>query len=184
MIRARALFDATVLPHLDAAYSLARFLARDADAAEDIVQEAMLRAFRGFDGFRGGDARAWLLAIVRNCARSWAAARPRAAAGAAEEGGPEDPWDREAETPEASLARGDEIAAVRALVAALPEPFRETLVLRELEDLSYRDVAAVTGVPVGTVMSRLARARALFGAAWRRRFGEESLPVPKEHETP
>jgi RNA polymerase sigma factor (sigma-70 family) len=165
-----ARFKEVVLPHLDAAYGLARVLAREPDAAEDIVQEAMLRAFRGFDGFRGGDPRAWLLAIVRNCFLTWAAARrSEGAAPDPDDETVEDPWGREAATPEALLERGDEIAAVRGVIAVLPGPFREALVLREMEDLSYREIAAVTGVPVGTVMSRLARARSLFGAAWRRR---------------
>ncbi|MGY2047399.1 sigma-70 family RNA polymerase sigma factor [Methylobacterium sp. JK268] len=181
MLRDRERFDAVVMPHLDAAYTLARFLTRDATAAEDVVQEAMLRAFRGFDSFRGSDARPWLLAILRNCVRTWAASHRREGAAPPDEESCPDLWDRETATPESVLARDDEIAAVRALVAALPEPFRETLVLREMDELSYRDVAAVTGVPVGTVMSRLARARALFSAAWRRRFGDDA-PQPRPEE--
>jgi RNA polymerase sigma-70 factor (ECF subfamily) len=147
-----------VLPHLDGAYSFARFLTRDASMAEDVVQEAFLRAFRGFGGFRGEDARAWLFAIVRNCVFS-SGRGPRTTDIESEQ------LADEADTPEDALVRASEIQAVRGAIAALPEPFRETLVLRELEELSYRDVAAVTGAPIGTVMSRLARARRMLAAA-------------------
>ncbi|MFE1598917.1 sigma-70 family RNA polymerase sigma factor [Methylobacterium sp. ID0610] len=180
MADAAARFEEVVLPHLDAAYNVACFLARDRNVAEDIVQEAVLRALRGFDGYAGGAPRAWLIAIVRNCFLTWAAAQPgsgRARHSHRCHDGPEDeppgdPWDREPETPEAALLQHDETAAVRRLVEELPEPFREALVLREMEDLSYRQIAEITGVPVGTVMSRLSRARSLFEVSWRRRFGE------------
>jgi RNA polymerase sigma-70 factor (ECF subfamily) len=152
-----------ILPHLDAAYNLARFLSRDAAGADDIVQESFLRAFRAFEGYRGGDPKAWLLAIVRNCSLTWAKAR-RA------ETGPEVPAteelaDEAAESPEGCLSRASEIEQVRRVIAGLPEPFRETLVLRELEDFSYRQIAQVLGVPLGTVMSRLARARQMLIAS-------------------
>ncbi len=192
MSDAAARFTSTVLPHLDAAYNVARFLTRDPDAAEDIVQEAILRALRGFDGYRGGDARAWLLAIVRNCVRNWVAMRSGAAPASlsgdrgqgAEDEPRDDPWDREPITPEAALLRDDEAAAVRRLIETLPGPFREVLVLREMEDLSYRQIAEITGAPIGTVMSRLARARGMFDAAWRQDLGEDRLrPGPRrEHE--
>ena len=171
--RARRFRD-LALPQLDAAYNLARHLARDAEAAEDIVQDAYLRALRGFDGYRGGDPRAWILQIVRNRFYDWARERRLdrtvplpAAGGEADEAGADIP-DPDAGTPEEALAGADEAQAVRAVVAGLPALFREALVLREMEDLSYREIAAVTGTPIGTVMSRLARARQLFGEAWRR----------------
>lgn len=153
-------FRALVLPHLDAAYGFARYLTRDASQAEDIVQEAFLKAFRGFSGFRGGDPRAWLFAIVRttflSAARSRAAwAEPEATEAIASED----------DTPEDALLRQGEVAMVRGAIEALPEPFRETLVLRELEELSYRQIAEVTSAPIGTVMSRLARARQMLLAA-------------------
>ncbi|WP_430911604.1 sigma-70 family RNA polymerase sigma factor [Methylobacterium sp. sgz302541] len=176
----RGSFEETVLPHLDAAYNLARFLTREPDAADDIVQEAFLRAFRSFEGFRGGDPRAWLLAIVRNGVRDWASERGRERArlaplaGAGEDGEEaERVPDRDRDTPAEAVLRGDEAALVRRTLEGLPEIFREVLVLREFDDLSYREIAEVTVVPIGTVMSRLARARALFGAAWRRHGGDE-----------
>jgi RNA polymerase sigma-70 factor (ECF subfamily) len=168
-----------VLPHLDAAYNLARYLLRDPVAAQDVVQDAFVRAFRAFDGYRGGDPKAWLFAIVRNCCHSWArttAADPMPLDGSEIGDGDDlgtttidahlvDPGD----TPEAALLRQDEIAAMRMLVEHLPSAYREALVLREMEELSYQQIATVTGVPIGTVMSRLARARLLLAAAWRRR---------------
>ncbi|GJD52787.1 hypothetical protein OPKNFCMD_5554 [Methylobacterium crusticola] len=180
MADAAARFNDTVMPHLDAAYTFARYLARDRDCAEDIVHDAVLRALRSFEDYRGGDARAWLLAIVRNCFLTWAAARSKAGGAPAvrADGGTDepagDPWDREAVTPEAALLRRDEAAAVRTLIETLPEPFREALVLREMEDLSYRQIAEITGVPIGTVMSRLARARTMFGASWQRLLGTDA----------
>jgi RNA polymerase sigma factor (sigma-70 family) len=165
-------FRELMLPHLDACYNFARCLLHDAAAAEDVVQEAYLRAFRAFPGYRGGEPKAWMLSIVRNCAFTWSKTeRGRAAVvssldfGRADGTPPPEPADPEQETPEAALVRRGEIAAVRAAVAALPEPFRETLVLRELEELSYKEIAAVTSAPIGTVMSRLARARTLLAEA-------------------
>jgi RNA polymerase sigma factor (sigma-70 family) len=168
-------FEELFLPHLNAAYSLARFIARDRAAADDIVQESFLRAFRSFATYRGGDAKTWLLTIVRNCSFDWTRSNRRAAgvdmaerestAGHREPFGPTDldelP-DVSQDDPETSLQRQSEIAEVRAMIQRLPEPFRETLVLRELEELSYKEIAQVTGVPVGTVMSRLARARRML----------------------
>jgi RNA polymerase sigma factor (sigma-70 family) len=168
-------FEDLFLPHLNAAYSLARFIARDRAAADDIVQESFLRAFRSFATYRGGDARTWLLAIVRNCSFDWTKSNRRAAGGEMaghdatggqlERTGPIDPNelpDDSQDDPETSLQRQSEIAEVRAMIQRLPEPFRETLVLRELEELSYKQIAEMTGVPVGTVMSRLARARRML----------------------
>jgi len=156
-------FAQAVLPHVDAAYNLARWLSGDAQDADDIVQEACLRAFRLFGGFRGGDGRPWLLAIVRNTWFSECARRKQA---------PAQPWDDDAAAgqanddsasygvdPAALLARIDDVRRVHVALAQLPVPYREVLVLRELEDLPYRDIAAVVDAPVGTVMSRLARAR-------------------------
>jgi RNA polymerase sigma-70 factor (ECF subfamily) len=155
-------FRRLVLPHLDGAYSFARFLCRDASLAEDLAQDAFLRAFRGFRGFRGGDPRAWLFAIVRSSHATWAQRRsePHPDSEAVLEAAPSD-----APSPEATLVQQGEAQTLRDAIKALPEPFRETLVLRELEELSYREIAAVTGVPTGTVMSRLARARQMLLAA-------------------
>jgi RNA polymerase sigma-70 factor (ECF subfamily) len=162
-------FRAVMLPHLDAAYNLARWLAADPAAAEDIVQDTFLRAFRAFPGYQGGSPRAWLFAILRNCWRDRAGGdqeRSRVmvnhaslseAQAAAIEAIPD-----EAETAEAALIRTEESEALRATIAAIPEPFREALVLREMEQMSYREIAAITGVPIGTVMSRLARAREML----------------------
>jgi len=162
-------FRAVMLPHLDAAYNLARWLAADPATAEDVVQETFLRAFRAFPGYQGGSPRAWLFAILRNCWRDRAGgdhergrvilnhASLTEAQAAAIEAIPD-----EAETAEAALIRTEESEALRATIAAIPEPFREALVLREMEQLPYRDIAAITGVPIGTVMSRLARAREML----------------------
>jgi RNA polymerase sigma factor (sigma-70 family) len=174
---ALARFQAMMLPHLDAAHNLARYLCRDADAAEDIVQEAFLRAFRSFADYRGGSARAWILTIVRNCHHSWWQERKRGArvepldGGLNDEGEPRERTDlpHEETTPETALLERDQAAEVRDILGALPEAFREILVLRELEDLSYREISDVTTTPLGTVMSRLARARAMFAEAWKRR---------------
>ena len=152
-----ARFERTVLPHLDDAYTLARYLVRDQHDAQDVVQEAALRAVRYFGGYSGGDARSWLLAIVRNCAMTLLARRRGDARMT-----PFDDATEEITTAvaadEAAIAASDRSRIERAL-DALPVEFREVLVLRELEDLSYREISDVVGVPIGTVMSRLARAR-------------------------
>jgi RNA polymerase sigma-70 factor (ECF subfamily) len=152
----RRRFEAQALPHLDAAYNLARWLSRSPADADDIVQDAMLRAFRGFDGFRGGDAKAWLLTIVRNCWRSAGAATRRRSHTPIED---ENLVAGEADPEEAAIQSGAR-RRLDSLVAQLPEEFREVLILREMEDMSYREIAEITGAPIGTVMSRLARARA------------------------
>ena len=149
-------FERVVLPHLDAAYSLARWLAGNDHDAEDIAQEACVRAFRFLGGHRGGDARAWLLAIVRNTAFSWLRKnRPRAVVSIDD--------DEIAELEDPAVAAGPFCAAdrnaLRSALEALPLEFREAIVLRELEGLSYKEIAEIAGLPVGTVMSRLARAR-------------------------
>ena len=168
-------FQDIIVPHLDAAYSFARFLSRDADAAQDIVQEAFLRAYRNFETYRGGDPRAWLFAIVRNCCHVWRQQDRRKARfeqslgndGYADldEGG-EHQIASEEDSPETATIRRSEQQRVRAVISRLPEAMREILVLRELEDLSYRQIAEIIDAPIGTVMSRLARARREFGEAW------------------
>ena len=152
----QAQFEQLVLPHLDAAYNLARWLAGNDHDAEDIVQDACVRAFRFGGGFRGGNSRAWLLTIVRNTACSWLRKnRPQAAVPLGED------ELAEIEDSGGSATAFDKADAgvVRAALEALPLEFREALVLRELEGLSYKEIAEVADVPVGTVMSRLARAR-------------------------
>lgn len=153
-------FRRMVLPHLDAAYTLARYLTRDATAAEDIVQDAFLRAFRSFDGWRGDAPKAWLLAIVRNCfLTSVSIDRGKAVAIADIDALAESD---DAPSPETIVADKAEAEMVRRTIEDLPEPFREALVLRELEELSYKEIATITNVPIGTVMSRLARARQML----------------------
>jgi RNA polymerase sigma-70 factor (ECF subfamily) len=153
----RRRFEAQALPHLDAAYNLARWLSRSPSDADDIVQDAMLRAFRGFDGFRGDDIRAWLLTIVRNCCRSvGTASRRRGHTELDEEIAADAP------NPEETAIETSRRRRLDAMIALLPEEFREVLILREMEDMSYRHIAEITGSPIGTVMSRLARARAIF----------------------
>ena len=164
-------FRRLVIPHLDAAYNLARYLARDPDVAQDLVQDAFLRALRSFGTFRGEDARPWLLAIVRNRFLTWATSR-RSERIVSLEGGGSDAEapalpDPDQEDPEAALMRRDDITTLRDLIEALPSPFREVLVLREIEELSYQEIATVTGTPIGTVMSRLARARQVLQRSWR-----------------
>ena len=167
--RRRSRFESVVLPHLDAAYALARWLTRnDADAA-DAVQEAMLRAFRYFDSYREGDAKSWVLRIVRRTCYSWLE-RNRPAdvvpletdAELNEEVGAAGP----AVNTEALLQNRSDLRRLDALIEALPAPLREVVVLRELNELDYREIAEVTGVPIGTVMSRLHRARAALRRAW------------------
>jgi RNA polymerase sigma-70 factor (ECF subfamily) len=146
-----------VLPHLDAAYNLARWLTRNDAAAQDVVQESFLRAFRFHDGFRGSDGRAWLLAIVRNTCFTWLQQnRTEQTASFDEElHSPES----ELSSPSEALQQSEDREAVRRAVEELPAEYREAIVLRELEGLSYKQIAAVAGIPIGTVMSRLARAR-------------------------
>jgi RNA polymerase sigma-70 factor (ECF subfamily) len=167
-------FKQNIVPHLSAACDLARFLSRDADAAQDIVQEAFLRAYRGFAGFRGENARAWILRIVRNCHYDWLMSQRRKSrlevdshdAGYSEELIPNISSDEC--NPEAMLVREAERQAVRFVLDTMPLALREILVLRELDELSYRQISEITALPLGTVMSRLARARRAFADAWQR----------------
>ncbi len=179
----QARFEATVMPHLDAAYNLARWLSGSASDADDVVQEAYLRAFRFFSGFQNGDeanARGWLLAIVRNTwFTEWRRRVQLADATPYDEDiGGDDAlpgWSDDAGAdPETLAVRKDEVHLVHRALEALPVVFREVLVLRELEDLSYKEVAAITGVPIGTVMSRLARGRKMLAAAVRAAQGDRS----------
>ena len=144
------------MPHLDAAYNLARWLTRDAADADDVVQEAYMRAFRFSDGFHGGDGRSWILKIVRNTCFTWLKKnRPKEIVYDLEE-------DRHAAVtgnPEAHLLEESDREELKKLLEDLPATFREIVVLRDLEGLSYKEISSITEVPLGTVMSRLARAR-------------------------
>jgi RNA polymerase sigma-70 factor (ECF subfamily) len=165
----RGRFEAQVMPHLDAAYRFARWLCRSPDDADDIVQEAFLRAFRGFDTLRGSDVKPWLLSIIRNChATARRQEQRRAAVPLPEEHEQElRPESVAAEPdPESASSAADDKRTLERLIATLPEEQREVLLLRELEDMSYREIAAVAQVPIGTVMSRLARARAALRVSW------------------
>jgi RNA polymerase sigma-70 factor, ECF subfamily len=161
----RSRFESEVLPCLDAAYSLARWLVRDEHVAEDVVQDAYLRAFRYFGSFRGGDARPWLLGIVRNVCYSWFVQQKRTREFECDMEDADAPnldsQDR-IQTPETVLLQKVERAQVTAAISSLPLAFREVLVLREIEELSYEDIARVLDIPKGTVMSRLSRARRLL----------------------
>ena len=171
-------FREAALPYLDDVYTLARYLLRDAADAEDAVQECYLRAFKHFDSYRGPAMKPWLFAILRNVCRAEYARRASRAdqrdrgrarkrrAGAAVAGDP-------GNAGSADAARAGMPTPIRRLIAALAEPFRETFVLREIQNLSYREIADVAEVPVGTVMSRLARARAMLRSAW---MAEEEQP--------
>ena len=151
-------YERVVLPHLDAAYNLARWMTRDAILAQDVVQDAALKALRHFASFRGGDPRAWFLQIVRNAALSALAGTQSAALGIADLHEREDP----ADSPEVALARLEDQAGLARALAALPLELRECLVLRELEELSYKHIAEIVQAPIGTVMSRLWRARQML----------------------
>jgi RNA polymerase sigma-70 factor (ECF subfamily) len=173
-------FRRIVWPHLDAAYTLARWLTRRPADAEDVVQEAMLRAFRFLDGCHEGTVRPWLLQIVRNVARDrlgvaddirvvgFADVDPNDADGAAHTS---DVFTDPPQDPEDLLRRKDDRRLINDLIAALPVDFREVVILREFEDLSYKEIAGITGIPIGTVMSRLARARDLLQRGWSERHG-------------
>ncbi len=169
----RRRFEQALLPHLDAAYNLARWLTRDEHAAQDLVQEAYLRALKAFAGFHGTDGRGWLLTIVRNTCYTWLRQRQKLQAATA--------FDEEvhglsggAATPAALVLQQEDRQAIRLAVESLPEEFREVLVLREVEGLSYKEIAAVADISIGTVMSRLARARTQLGRKLGRHMTEET----------
>jgi len=171
----RPSFAEVALPHLDAAYNLAHWLTRNDIDAADVVQEACLRALTYFDGYRGENGRAWLLTIVRNTCHLWIQ-RNRPATDVEFSSDVENEVENAAiecgkptPVPEAVLLQEGASRLLNELIAALPHPFREVLVLRELEDMSYREISDVLGMPTGTIMSRLARARGLLKDAWARR---------------
>ena len=182
-LRSGESFDTVVLPHLDAAHRLARWLMRDADDADDVVQEASLRAFRYFGTFVGGDGRAWFLRIVRNTCYGWRRNRYQP---------PIDSFDEEQHSsgrppsdPETLLLQIDDATLITRALSRLPDHFHQLLVLRELEGLSYRELSNVIGIPIGTVMSRLSRAREALRSALdteRPRPGISSRPHPREQE--
>jgi RNA polymerase sigma-70 factor (ECF subfamily) len=177
----RRRFEVQVLPHLDAAYTFARWLSPSPADADDVLQESVLRAFRGFEALRGSDVKAWLLAIVRNCHFTALKQRHRRSfVPLPEEHDPQDGQAMIATTPdpESASIRADEARTLDRLMTQMPAEYREVLILREIEDLSYREIAAVTGVPIGTVMSRLARARAALKVQWLQKIDGEPRAVP------
>jgi RNA polymerase sigma-70 factor (ECF subfamily) len=164
-------FREAALPYLDDVYTLARYLLRDPADADDAVQDCYLRALKHFDSYRGPAMKPWLFAILRNVCRAEYARRatqPSALPEDAPEGAAEQApmWREEQQTPEAEMIRERDAVTIRRLIDKLSEPFKETFVLREINNLSYREIADAVGAPVGTVMSRLARARAMLRSAW------------------
>jgi RNA polymerase sigma-70 factor (ECF subfamily) len=163
-------FREAALPHLDDVYTLARYLLRDASDAEDAVQDCYLRALKHFDSYRGPAMKPWLFAILRNVCRAEYARRASAPSPVLDdtpEAAEQTPlWHEEQQTPEAEMIRERDASAIRRIIDTLAEPFKETFVLREINNLSYREIADTVGAPVGTVMSRLARARAMLRSAW------------------
>lgn len=170
-------FERLVMAHMDAAYNLAYWITRDPHEAEEAVQEAMLRAYRFFDSFHGENGKAWLLGIVRNtCYTLYSRNRPSREQEAFDEeqhtpNGPA--WEPPLSDPEAEAIRHAERELVNRAIEALPVEYRETLVLRELEGLSYKEIARLLGIPMGTVMSRLARGRSLVQRALAAHFRQE-----------
>jgi RNA polymerase sigma-70 factor (ECF subfamily) len=155
-------FESAVLEHLDAAHNLARWLMRNDQDAQDVVQESCINALRAFDSFRGADFRAWFLTIVRNTSFTWLRRRKSSSGPASEQSlevSAEIAADCELYDPQAIAIRAADVDLVRRAIAALPEILREVLVLREMEGLSYKEIGKIVGVPIGTVMSRLARGR-------------------------
>jgi len=177
----RRRFEAEVLPHLDAAFRFARWLSHSPGDAEDAVQEAMLRAYRSFDSLRSSDAKAWLLTIVRNC--HFTALKQQQRRASVPLPSEDEAFDSEAMSattpdPESLAIDRDDARTLERLMAALSAEHREVLVLREIEDLDYREIAAVTSLPIGTVMSRLARARAALKSRWLLENGATPHAVP------
>ncbi len=176
-----ARFESLAMPHLNAAYNLARWLTHDDHDAEDVVHESMIRAMRYIGSFRGDSARAWLLQIVRNTTYSWLRENRSGEVVALDDN--DDAWQQlaapAAEEPPALAMRKADRRQINDAIAALPVVYREALVLRELEDFSYAEIARIADVPVGTVMSRLARARALMRAALTPGARPALRPVPR-----
>ena len=186
-------FRDAALPHLDAVYTLARYLLREPSDADDAVQECYIRALRHFDGVRNKDVKPWLLAILRNVCRVEHGRRSRVSLYDVnmepdQLEGASMLWRDAQDTPETEMLRKLDAETIQQLVAALPDVFREVIVLREIEDLSYREISEIVSAPVGTVMSRLARGRAMLRAAWLKAeqggddFGgrEEQFKGPRE----
>jgi RNA polymerase sigma factor (sigma-70 family) len=180
-------FEQVIMPQLDAAYNLARWLTRNDSDAQDVVQDAYLRAFKYFDSFEGENPSAWLLAIVRNTGFAWMRRnRPSEEVVGSEPVDEDDAGNAEpmlgggsrqlATDPETLLIEERGRTQINDLVAKLPAEFREVIVLREIEDMSYREIADIAGIPIGTVMSRLSRARKLLHDAWFRKAEAESNP--------
>jgi len=167
-------FKALTLPHLDDIYTLARYLLRNASDADDAVQECYLRAFRHFDTFRGGPIKPWLLAILRNVCRASHVGGSRLVymADTGDDLQAMPIWREDTETPEQTVLRRQESQTMNRLIGELPAEFREVIALREINDLSYHDIATVIEAPIGTVMSRLARARKMLRDAWIAAEGE------------
>jgi RNA polymerase sigma-70 factor, ECF subfamily len=166
-------FEAVVLPHLPAAYNLARWLVRNDQDAEDVVQEAYLRAFKFFGGYRGGESRTWLLTIVRNTCYSWLQRNRSRELTDSIDDAPEDVT-ADFANPELRLMQNTDAQMVRAALTELPLEFREVMVMRELEELSYKEIAAIADLPIGTVMSRLARGRKRLHSLLATRMGIET----------
>jgi RNA polymerase sigma factor (sigma-70 family) len=177
-------FRDVALPHLDEVYTLARYLLRNSDDADDAVQECYLRALRHFDSFRGQAIKPWLMAILRNVCRSEFARRAQFTAADADAELADNVvplWQEPEGTAETELVRVQDADTISSLLAELPLPFREAIVLRDINGLSYREIAEVIDAPVGTVMSRLARARSLLRAAWSKsETGPTSKPSIEE----
>jgi RNA polymerase sigma-70 factor (ECF subfamily) len=152
------LFEEVILPHLNAAYNLARWLTKNTDDAQDVVQEAYLRAFRFFDTYRGGEGKSWLLEIVRNTCYTWQRREKRNLTSVAFDEATHTPGASSPDAEEALVQAGNR-STLQNCIEKLPEPFREVVVMRELEEMSYRQIAEVAGLAPGTVMSRLSRAR-------------------------
>jgi RNA polymerase sigma-70 factor (ECF subfamily) len=168
----RRQFDVLMLPHMAAAYNLARWVTGNPDDASDVVQESYLRAIKFFASYRGGAARSWLLAIVRNTGLNWLVQKqnqktePLPEPANSEEGGSQEIIDENAD-PEFDLIQKQAAATMDQLIQALPVVYREVIILREIEELSYKEIAEVIGMPIGTVMSRLARARKAIQQYWK-----------------
>lgn len=180
-------FKEAALPLLDDAYRLANFLLRNRADAEDAVQQAYLLALKHFDSLRGGDIKPWLLTILRNvCFKEFGRrARRETPSDLSDDGAAEAPvWQEAPPSPEAALLRRQNEEQIRQLVSELPPSLRETLVLREFNDLSYREIADVTGAPIGTVMSRLSRARALLRENWINQENQEEEKPARATRSP